>query len=145
MLVCREDVTKFIPQRLPIVVVHGLLIHSAHSSTSVFDVEEGHLFVRDGKLLESGLMENIAQTTALRSGYHFSQVAQEQEGEMEPPIGFIGALKNFNIYSLPTVGSKLETTVTVLHEVMGMQVVEGRVTVGERLIADCEMKIFLKN
>jgi len=145
MLVSREDVIKFIPQRPPIVVVHGLTKHSENASTSVFNVEENHLFVRGGKFLESGLMENIAQTTALRSGYHFSKMVKEGEEETKPPIGFIGALKNFNIHELPNVGVQLETTVSVMHEVMGMQVVEGKVLVGEKLIADCEMKIFLSN
>lgn len=143
MLVSREDVLKFIPQRPPIVVVHGLISHSEKTSVSVFHVEEGHLFERDGKLLESGLMENIAQTSALRSGYYFSQQTSG-EGEMkEPPIGFIGALKNFVVTELPNVGSMLRTTVTVTHEVMGMQVVEAKVESEERVIASCEMKIFL--
>ncbi|MFM1876583.1 MAG: hypothetical protein RL266_2320 [Bacteroidota bacterium] len=143
MLVGREDVLKFIPQRPPIVVVHGLLEHSENSSVSEFHVEENHLFVRDGKFLPSGLMENIAQTSALRSGFHFSQQMQEGGDQKEPPIGFIGALKNFVVSDLPSVGSVLKTKVTVLHEVMGMQVVEAEVQCGRIVIASCEMKIFL--
>lgn len=143
MLVNREDVLKYIPQREPIVVVHGLLEHSESTSKSVFEVEPDHLFVRAGKLLPSGLMENIAQTSALRSGYHFSQQIPEEGEAPEPPIGFIGALKNFIVKDLPSVGSRLETTVTVLHEVMGMQVVEAEVQCGRNVIASCEMKIFL--
>lgn len=143
MLVSREDVLKFIPQRQPIVVVHGLVSHSENTSVSEFFVEEGHLFVRDGKLLESGLMENIAQTSALRSGYHFSKQMSEGKGAKEPPIGFIGALKNFVVSELPPINSVLKTTVTTMHEVMGMQVVEATVECEERVIASCEMKIFL--
>lgn len=143
MLVSRTDVLKFIPQRQPIVVVHGLISHSENTSTSEFYVEETHLFVRDGKLLESGLMENIAQTAALRSGYHFAQQMTEENSMKEPPIGFIGALKNFVVNELPEVGSVLKTTVTVAYEVMGMQVVEAKVECEENTISTCEMKIFL--
>jgi hypothetical protein len=143
MLVRREDVLKFIPQRPPIVVVHGLIEHGDNSSVSEFYVEKDHLFVRDGKLLPSGLMENIAQTSALRSGYHFANQMQAVGEMKEPPIGFIGALKNFVVIDLPSVGSVLKTTVTVLHEVMGMQVVEASVQCGRNVIATCEMKIFL--
>ena len=143
LLVSREDVLKFIPQREPIVVVHGLIEHSKNSSVSEFHVEENHLFVRNGKFLPSGLMENIAQTSALRSGYHFVQQMQEGGDQKEPPIGFIGALKNFVVSDLPSVGSVLKTRVTVLHEVMGMQVVEAEVQCGKNIIASCEMKIFL--
>ena len=143
MLVSKEDVLRFIPQRMPIVVVHGLAAHSETSSTSVFNVESDHLFVRDGKFLPSGLMENIAQTSALRSGYHFSQQVPVEGEAPEPPIGFIGALKNFIVDDLPSVGSVLHTTVTVTYEVMGMQVVEASVKCGKNIIASCEMKIFL--
>ena len=143
MLVNREDVVKYIPQRMPIVVVHGLTEHSETSSTSVFYVEKDHLFVRDGKFLPSGLMENIAQTSALRSGYHFSQQVPTDGQTPAPPIGFIGALKNFIIQDLPSVGSELFTTITVTYEVMGMQVVEASVKCGRNVIASCEMKIFL--
>jgi 3-hydroxymyristoyl/3-hydroxydecanoyl-(acyl carrier protein) dehydratase len=143
MLVSREDVLKFIPQREPIVVVHGLTEHEENSSTSVFRVEENHLFVRDGKFLPSGLMENVAQTSALRSGYQFSLQAPKDGVAPEPPIGFIGALKNFQVKDLPSVGSTLYTTVKVAYEVMGMQVVEASVKCGKNIIASCEMKIFL--
>ena len=143
MLVNREDVVKYIPQRMPIVVVHGLTAHSETSSTSVFYVEKDHLFVRDDKFLPSGLMENIAQTSALRSGYHFSQSFPVEGEAPKPPIGFIGSLKNFIIQDLPSVGSELFTTVTVTYEVMGMQVVEASVKCGRNVIASCEMKIFL--
>lgn len=143
MLVSRQDVLNFIPQRLPVVVVHGLLSHQENTSTSVFHIEADHLFVREGKFLLSGLMENIAQTAALRSGYHFSKLMKDGGQSQDPPIGFIGALKNFVIAELPRVGSELRTTVTVTHEVMGMQVVEGSVFCGNSEIASCEMKIFL--
>jgi 3-hydroxyacyl-[acyl-carrier-protein] dehydratase len=143
MLVSREEVLNFIPQRMPIVVVHGLEAHSETSSTSIFNVEDEHLFVRDGKFLPSGLMENIAQTSALRSGYHFSQKFPVEGAAPEPPIGFIGALKNFVVTDLPSIGSELYTTVTVTYEVMGMQVVEASVKCGKNIIASCEMKIFL--
>jgi len=144
MLVGREEVLKFIPQRPPIVVVHGLVAHAESASTSTFDIEIDHLFVRNRKLLESGIMENIAQTVALRSGYHFAaKLVESGDTGMKTPIGFIGALKNFKIHQLPEVGQTLETTVTVLHEVMGMQVVEAQVMLNKQVIATCEMKIFL--
>jgi len=142
MLLSRIDIPKFIPQRQPIVVVHGLVSHSDNSTTSEFKVENNHLFVRNGNLLESGLMENIAQTAALRAGYAFSLSATDKE-KTEPPIGFIASLKNFTIHYLPHCGDVLHTTVTTLHNLMGMEVVQGKVMIGKKLVAECEMKIFL--
>lgn len=144
MLVTRQDVVRLIPQRQPIVVVHALLEHNDQYSVTEFLVEEEHLFVRDGKLLPSGIMENIAQSSALRSGYQFLNDRQAATGEaIAPPVGFIGGVKNFHIEQLPNVGETLNTRISIMHEVMGMQVVEATVLCSDRTTATCEMKIFL--
>ncbi len=138
MLVDREEVLNFIPQRDPIVVVHGLISHAEESSTSTFTVGEDHLFSREGKLLEAGLIENIAQTVALRTGYgHSLRVVSGPA--TRPPIGFIASVKKFTVHRLPTVGQVLETTVSMLHDVMEMLVVRGTVSVAGELMAECEM------
>lgn len=142
MLIGREDVIRYIPQREPIVMVHGLLSHSESASTAVFSVEEGNLFVRDGKLLPSGLMENIAQSAAIRSGYAFTQLPAG-EGPEKPPVGFIAGLKDFEVHRLPAIGEELHTTVTQLNEIGNMTVIRGEVFSNDELLASCEMKVFL--
>ena len=144
LLIQREDVLKFIPQREPIVMVHGLLAHSASASTAVFQVEEGNLFVRDGKLLPSGLMEHIAQSAAIRSGYAFTQMPAG-EGPSKPPVGFIAALKDFEVHGLPALGEILRTIVTEMNVIGNMTVIKGETYSGETLLASCEMKVFLSD
>ena len=144
MLVSRENVLTFIPQREPIVMVHGLLEHGPKMSKSLFTVEEGNLFVRDGRLLPSGLMEHIAQSAAIRSGYAFSQMPMG-EGPGKPPVGFIAALKDFEVHALPMVGEIVHTTITELNVIGNMTVVQGEVFGGDILLASCEMKVFLSD
>jgi 3-hydroxyacyl-[acyl-carrier-protein] dehydratase len=144
MLVSRENVLTFIPQREPIVMVHGLLEHGPKISKALFTVEEGNLFVRDGRLLPSGLMEHIAQSAAIRSGYAFSQMPMG-EGPAKPPVGFIAALKDFEVHALPMVGDALHTTITELNVIGNMTVVQGEVFRGDMLVASCEMKVFLSD
>lgn len=142
MLIQREDVLRFIPQREPIVMVHGLLEHSPKTSQAVFIIEEGNLFVRDGRLLPSGLMEHIAQSAAIRSGYAFAQMPKG-EGLAKPPVGFIAALKDFEVHALPAVGETLHTTVTELNVIGNMTVIKGETYSGDTQLASCEMKVFL--
>ncbi len=142
MLIDRTEVTRFIPQREPIVMVHGLSAHSDKVSCTSFVVENDNLFVRDGRLLPSGLMEHIAQSAAIRSGYAFT-LMPKGEGPDRPPVGFIAGLKDFGIHRLPVVGDRLETTVTVLNEIGNMTVIKGEVYHGQDLLASCEMKVFL--
>ena len=144
MLVSRENVLTFIPQREPIVMVHGLLEHGPKISKALFTVEEGNLFVRDGRLLPSGLMEHIAQSAAIRSGYAFSQIPMG-EGPAKPPVGFIAALKDFEVHALPMVGEIVHTTITELNVIGNMTVVQGEVFGGDILLASCEMKVFLSD
>lgn len=142
LLIDREQVTTFIPQREPIVMVHGLLAHEELCSTSTFVVEEGNLFVRDGHLLPSGLMEHIAQSAAIRSGYAFT-LMPKGEGPQKPPVGFIAALKDFEVHRTPAVGEVLQTTVTQLNDLGNMTVIKGETFSGDELLASCEMKVFL--
>ena len=58
--------------------------------------------------------------------------------------GFIGAIKDLNIFGLPIAGELLEARTELLHQVMSALVVSCRVYEGERLIASCELKIFLQ-
>lgn len=142
MLIQREDVLRFIPQREPIVMVHGLVSHASQASTAIFTVEKDNLFVRDGRLLPSGLMENIAQSAAIRSGYAFTQLPAGN-GPAKPPVGFIAGLKDFEVHRLPAIGEELHTTVTQLNEIGNMTVIKGEVFSKEELLASCEMKVFL--
>ena len=58
-----------IPQRHPIVLVDRLLDSDVEKSVSDFLIREDCVFVEDGRMVSAGLMENIAQTCALRIGY----------------------------------------------------------------------------
>ena len=60
------------------------------------------------------------------------------------PVGFIGALSHFNLFSLPRVGDMLRTEVHVEQELFEVSLVFARVFVRETLIADGYLKIALQ-
>lgn len=124
-----------IPQRNPIILVDSLLESDNEKSVSDFEIREDCVFVENGVLVSAGLMENIAQTCALRIGYF----------NMGKPIrvGVIGAVKNFSIVAYPQVGEILTTTVTDVLYVDPALVVNAEIRVGDKLVASCEMKVFL--
>ena len=145
MLVSPTEVLQLIPQRAPIIMVDGLLEHRDESSLSYFEILPTNIFVENNQLQLPGLVENIAQTCALRSGYHFRQqvIKTPNAAPSKPPIGFIGEVKNLVVYELPAVGSTLQTRVTLLHHVFTASVVMGEIHCQGQLVAACEMKIFL--
>lgn len=131
-------ITEFIPQRAPFVMIDEILQADETVSKTQFEIRAGHLFVENGLFTESGLIENMAQTAAAGTGYKM-----HQEGK-PAPVGYIGALKNLNIVTLPEVGDVITTEVSFLTQVMNVHIVQGRVYSKGAEIANCELKIFLQ-
>jgi hypothetical protein len=57
--------------------------------------------------------------------------------------GFIGAVTNLNITEIPRNGSLLETSIKIENQIFDVTLISGQVSCEGRLVASCEMKIFL--
>jgi len=119
-------------------MVDGLQMSDAQQTISSLTVDTENIFVKDGFFREPGLIENIAQTAALRSGFEASETGSN------PQVGFIGSVKKMKIYSLPEVGETLHTKLTILMQMENISVIKGEVSVNGNLIAEGEMNIFLQ-
>jgi predicted hotdog family 3-hydroxylacyl-ACP dehydratase len=128
---------QYIPQKAPFIMIGQLLDVTVNKTVTSLCITEGNLFCSEGIFREPGLIENIAQTAAAGVGY-----ISKKEGK-EPPVGFIGGLRNLQIYELPEIGREIITEVTLEHEVFDTTVVSGKIYLEERCIAECELKIFL--
>ena len=102
-----------------------------------FLVKEDNIFVENERFCEPGLLENIAQTAAARAGY----VSGLENKPVQ--VGYIGAIKNLVIHSLPFVNDELVTEITVENQIFDVTLIKGRVSCNEVLLAECEMKIFI--
>ena len=130
---------SIIPQRAPFVMIDALTDCTEKSARSVFFVSEKNILVEDGRLSEAGLVENIAQTAAARSGF-----INQSEKKMTQ-IGYIGDVKNLEISGLPKINDQLETEIIVRNQIFDITVIEGTVSCNKKLLAKCEMKIFISN
>jgi len=137
MFIHTDDITAFIQQRTPIVMISGILSAEGKMVRSGFHISPDNIFVQDGVLTPPGLMENIAQTAAARAGWLASQ-------ESKPiSLGYIGAVKDLEIFELPPVGAFIETVAEIGQQVFNATMVTGQVMLDGKLIAQCEMKIFI--
>lgn len=134
-----KEIYELIPQRPPMVMIHKLVFSDNDGAKTNLFVDEKNLFYQNGKLREPALIENIAQTAAAWTGY---KTKMENKPIRE---GFIGAIKNLVIYALPELNSTIETEVKVEYQVMNATVISGKIRSDEKLLAECEMKIFLKD
>jgi predicted hotdog family 3-hydroxylacyl-ACP dehydratase len=138
LIILEDGILPLIPQRPPFVMVDQLVSCDEICSRTTLRVREDNVLVADGELSEAGLIENIAQTAAAGVGY----VAQ-QSGE---PIltGYIGAIKNLEVFALPGVDDIIETEVTIEKHIFDVTMISGNVKCKGVLLAKCEMKIFIK-
>lgn len=117
-------------------MVDGLVDCDNTTTTSRLELNKKNIFCRNGYFHEPGLIENIAQTAALRAGF----AAYQNKNEVE--TGFIGAVKKLKIYDLPKDSGVLKTTITVLTEIANATIIKGQVYAGSTLMAEGEMSIF---
>jgi len=136
-LISGEEIKNYIPQREPIIMVDAFYGIDDNKSFSGFTVKEESIMVEAGLLSETGIIEHIAQSCALRIGYQYRQQ------QLPVPTGYIGAIKNMKILNLPQVGQQLLTTVTILQEIFDITLVSVVVEVNQTPVAMGEMKIFL--
>lgn len=127
---------EWIPQAPPFVMIDQLL--DGMPARASFLVRQGHLFVDEGMFTEPGIMEHMAQTSAAGMGYEAAQ-----EGK-QVPVGFIGAIKRWELYELPSVGAEIITTAEVRNRIGNALVVSAVTMLGKRPIASAEFTIFLQ-
>jgi predicted hotdog family 3-hydroxylacyl-ACP dehydratase len=139
MLASKKNITDFIPQREPIVMIDDLVEASDIHSVTQLQIRNENIFVEGGRFTEPGLVENIAQTAAAQVGYQCSVK------NIPVPLGYIAAVKNLTIFKLPVVNSRITTSIKIVNQVLDVTLAEGKV-VNENgdECCRCEMRIFVK-
>jgi 3-hydroxyacyl-[acyl-carrier-protein] dehydratase len=137
------EVSALIPQKPPMEMVDKLWVSNDKTVISGFTILGDNVFCKDGVITEPGLIENIAQTAAIGAGYNAFLLTQSGV-KTNPPVGYIGAIKKLVIHKLPPVGSELITEVNVQQIVFDVTLIGGKTIVNGEVVAECEMKIFIK-
>ncbi|WP_312399567.1 hypothetical protein [Chryseobacterium sp.] len=127
-------VESLIPQRFPFVMVNSITDYSETHLVSGFEVKKENIFVQDGILQASGLVEHQAQSVALHTGYKYYLLGKEA------PTGYIGAIKTFEAIQLPKLGDKLISEVSIINEMMGVTLVDIVTKLNDEVIAKSQMK-----
>ncbi len=138
MLINKENITSIIPQRAPFVMIDSLLDANETGFNTNFEITSENLFLENGILSESSLIENIAQTCAAGFGYLNSLI----EGG-EPKLGFIGAVTQVQVENSAKLNDLIETSVQILSTFDTIHLVEGVAKSNGQVLLTCQMKIVL--
>ncbi|MFL9844668.1 hypothetical protein [Flavobacterium rhizosphaerae] len=132
-----NEVERLIPQKAPFVMVDALFSFEENKLVAGFTVPYGNIFVTEGCFTEPGIIEHMAQSVALYTGYQYYL-------KNEPaPTGYIGSIKDVKVLTLPAVGDELVTKISVLQEFMGITLVDIVTLVNGNTIATSQMKTVL--
>ena len=137
MLANVDKVKALIPQKEPFVMVDELLQYTEENLRSRFKVNPANLFVENNFFVESGIIEHMAQSVALHTGYQFFLLNKDA------PTGYIGSIKNVEIIQLPKIGQSIESNIEIIQEFNGVTLVEIEVFCEGKIIAKSQMKTVL--
>ena len=133
------DIHELLPQQEPFVMIGCLTHFDMIRTVTETKIQENNIFVENGMFSASGLIENIAQTCAARIGFVNKYILKKGI-----QIGFIGAIKDLKIQSIPKVGDVITTVVDVQEEIFGMILAKAEITCGENILVETNMKIAIK-
>ncbi len=133
------DIHDLLPQREPFVMVGRLVGIDETITVTQTTVAPGNIFVERGHLSAPGLMENIAQTCAVRIGYVNRYILNKGI-----QIGYIGAVRDFRVDMLPPVGATITTEVAVREQIFGMMLAEATVRFDGEVAATTGIKIAVR-
>lgn len=129
----KEILLQCIPQRDPIVMVDQLIQYSENQLIAGNLVKKDRLFTTN-VLTEPGLIEHMAQSVALHTGYSYF-IKQENA-----PVGYIGSISQLVINRLPKIDENITTYVQIIQEFGGITLVDIVSKVEEEIIASGQMK-----
>ena len=133
----KDFVENLIPQKFPFVMIDKLFSYSETSLISGLKVTNNNIFVANDIFTESGVVEHMAQSVALHTGYQFYLKKEAA------PTGYIGSIKEIAINRLPKTNDEIQTTVTILQEFAGITLVDLVTTLNGETIATGQMKTIL--
>lgn len=137
VLLEKEAVENLLPQKFPFVMVDRMFSYSETELTSGLNIQNNNIFLEENTFLEAGLIEHMAQSVALHTGYQFflkNEIA---------PTGYIGSIKEIEIKKLPKINDTIQSNVTILQEFAGVTLVDIVTFLNDEEIASGQMKTVL--
>jgi len=120
-------------------MVDELIYADEGTSRTKLRITDQNLFATEGFFSTAGLVEAIAQTAAAGTGY-------ARKIKREPvPVGFIGAVQRLEVYDWPPVHQEIVIETRLQTSLMQVSLVTGTVKMNDRLMASCELKIFISH
>ncbi|SFC58117.1 ABC transporter permease [Flavobacterium phragmitis] len=142
------DIQNYLPHRAPMLMVDLILDIDSNFVETIFLIKEDNIFVQNNVFIEAGLIENTAQTCSSIVGKKYFFDEDGTENENVNVIGFISALKNVKIHSLPKVGDTIITKANLISKFAGddytLCTMSCQSSVEDQILLECEINLFIQ-
>jgi predicted hotdog family 3-hydroxylacyl-ACP dehydratase len=111
-LIDRHEVSRYLPHRVPMILVDRLLTIVDGKTIGEFTVHSQNPFVNaHGEMVLGGVVEHMAQTSGLGQAYESSLLNGAREASLseEGEFGFIINIRALKFSRLPHVGETIRT------------------------------------
>lgn len=135
MIIIKEKIEEYIPQRAPFIMIDNLIEASAKLFKSDFKIEPGNIFLDNGYLREFALIENIAQTASA------GLVVTQYNIGLGKPGGYLGGISKLKLYELPKVNDTIYTIVNLIAKLENLFLIKGINYLHGKILMECEMKL----
>ncbi|MCD4793190.1 MAG: hydroxymyristoyl-ACP dehydratase [Bacteroidales bacterium] len=132
-----KELHSLLPQSSPMLMIDTLVSSDQEKTITNLTITEENIFCINGKFREPGIIENMAQTAAARSGF------EAKKNKTPVQTGYIGSIKNLTIFFLPKINEIIETEIVQKTEIGNILVIEANVKINNKFVAKCEMTIIL--
>jgi hypothetical protein len=129
-------------------MVDLILNLDANFVETIFLIKKDNIFVNNGIFIEAGLIENTAQTCSSIVGKKYFFDEDGTENENINVIGFISALKNLKIHSLPKVNDTIITKANLVSKFVGddytLCTMSCESLLDDKILLECEINLFIQ-
>jgi predicted hotdog family 3-hydroxylacyl-ACP dehydratase len=131
-------IEQLIPHRAPMRWVEALLDCTETTATATTRFTAEHFAVADGAVIETALVECMAQTVAAALGQRMQASGQPGAGNN----GMLAAVSNFKIHSRPPLDQTLTIEVREVKRLGPMLMITGKISCGTELIATGDLSLY---
>ncbi len=134
------NIHHYLPHRKPMLMTDYILELTEEKVITSFEIKQDNIFVLNNEFVESGLIENLAQTCSSILGQSFFQNPDVET----KVIGFITNIKKIEIFSLPKVGDKIISKASLISQYENICHIFCETFHGEKLLIRAEINLFIQ-
>ncbi|MDA3915356.1 MAG: hypothetical protein PF690_00080 [Deltaproteobacteria bacterium] len=132
-----KNITQIIPHRCPMLMIDSYSRIDNNNALSEKKFQEGDYGCENGVVIDSILIECVAQTVAAHYGYQ-SLIKKDKN----PGIGMLVSVDTFNFYCQVMETSKIDIFISKTDKIGAFKLFKGEIRLRNQIVATGNIKVF---